>query len=154
VALVVSVPFYTLPVLELDDGTCIAESIAICRYFEDVHPEPPLFGVTAKERAEVEMWMRRVEQRLYIPIELSNEDVLPAKSAGKFRRCAFRTMGVLDDRLAESDFIAGESYTIADIYALSAIDFAMRHLKYELPVELDNLGRWYRVVSGCPSATA
>ena len=53
----------TLPVLELDDGTCIAESMAICRYFEALHPEPPLFGATPLEQAEIEMWLRRIELR-------------------------------------------------------------------------------------------
>ena len=69
-------PVGTLPVLELDDGTCISESLAICRYFEEVHPDPPLFGVTAREKAEVEMWTRRAELYLYLPIDL----------AGHFRR--------------------------------------------------------------------
>ena len=147
-------PFYSLPVLELDDGTCIAESIAICRYFEELTPKPSLFGSTPREKAEIEMWMRRVEQRLYIAIELSNEDVLPVESAARFRKGALRMMDFLDQHLAGQDFIAGGRYTIADVYALSAVDFGVRHLEYEIPAPLKNFNRWHQAVSRRPSATA
>ena len=147
-------PFYTLPVLELDDGTCIAESIAICRYFEELHSDPPLFGSTPKEIAEIEMWMRRVEQRLYIAIELSNEDVLPRESALGFRKGVIRMMAFLDERLAEHEFIAGSRYTIADVYALSAIDFGVSYLDYEINQDLGNFSRWHQAVSNRPSAKA
>ena len=147
-------PFYNLPVLEFDDGTCIAESIAICRYFEELHPEPSLCGSTPREKAEIEMWMRRVEQRLYIAIELSSEDVLPKEAAARFRKGALRMLDFLDQRLAQSEFIAGSRYTIADVYALSAIDFGVNHLAYEIPAQLEHFTRWHRAVSSRPSATA
>lgn len=146
--------FYTLPVLELDDGTCIAESIAICRYFEELHPEPPLFGSTPTEKAQVEMWMRRVERRLYLPIEYSNEDVLPADAAALFRKGAMRMLGRLNERLAEHEFIAGAAYTIADVYALSAIDFGIEHLDYRVTDEQRDFRRWHEAVSARPSASA
>ena len=144
----------TLPVLELDDGTCIAESIAICRYFEALHPEPPLFGTTPVEIARVEMWMRRVEHNLYLPIELSNEEVLPKESAARFRQGAMRMLGILDERLAHEPFLAGSRYTIADVFALSAIDFGIRHLGYEVPESLAHFRRWHTDVSSRPSASA
>ncbi len=147
-------PFYTLPVLELDDGSCIAESIAICRYFEELHPEPPLFGKTPWERARIEMWMRRVEQRLYVAIELAHEAVLPVESAAKFRRGALRMMSFLDGLLADREFIAGADYTIADVFALSAIDFGIGHVNFQIAPELKNLERWYQAVSSRPSASA
>ena len=147
-------PFYTLPVLELEDGSCIAESIAICRYFEELHPEPPLFGQTPWDRARIEMWMRRIEQRLYVAIELANEDVLPKESAAKFRRGALRMMSFLDDLLADREFIAGADYTIADAFALSAIDFGIRHVNFQIEPESKNLERWHQAVSSRPSASA
>ena len=61
-------PFHTIPALELDDGTVICESIAICRYIEEVHPDPNLFGATALERATIDMWLRLAEGRLLLPI--------------------------------------------------------------------------------------
>ena len=147
-------PIATLPVLELDDGSCISESIAICRYFEEIQPEPALFGSTPLEKAEIEMWMRRVELYLYLPIDLSGEGLLSKESAGKFRRWSQRAAAFLDGVLAEREFIAGARYTIADVFALSALDFGIRHMAFELAPELTNVARWHRSVSSRPSARA
>ena len=147
-------PFSNLPVLELDDGTCISESVSICRYFEGLHPEPSLFGKTPLEVAHIDMWMRRVEIALYFAIELSNEQFIHPDSAANFRRYAHKTMGILDDALAETEFIAGDLYTIADVFALSALDFGIAYVDYEIPAKREHLARWHRVVSARPSAKA
>ncbi len=155
-------PMGGVPILELDDGTIIAESVAICRYFEELHPEPPLLGVDATDRALVEMWNRRME--LYL---LSN-------SAGAFRMTheffkgrirqvpeygevckegALKQLEFLDDVLADREFIAGERYTIADITALIGIDFG-RVTGIRIADGQKNLARWHQAVSTRPSAKA
>jgi len=146
-------PFRTLPVLELDDGTCLAESIAICRYFEEQQPEPSLFGRDPLERAQIEMWTRRIELHLYLPIDWSG-DFLGEHAAGIFRDGAHRMMRFLDRELGGHPFIAGPRYTVADVFALSALDFGIAHLGYALPDERPNLVRWHREVSSRPSVAA
>lgn len=153
-------PMGGVPVLELDDGTCIAESVAICRYFEEVQPEPPLMGVDAKDRALVEMWNRRMELEIL------------AATAGAFRnthdffkgripqvaeygevckQSAIKRLGWLDEVLAGREFIAGDRYTIADITALCGIDFG-RVSGIKIAPEQKNLTRWHSAVSDRPSA--
>ncbi len=144
----------TLPVLELDEGDCISESIAICRFLEELHPEPPLFGASARERAEVEVWLRRIELHLYIPIEFASERVLPADAAALFRRAAHSHMKFLDQVLATREFIAGPLYSMADAFALSALDFGIAYNSFSIPEKRKNLLRWHRDVSERPSARA
>jgi glutathione S-transferase len=122
-------PLSTLPVLELDDGTCISESVAICRYFEELHPEPPLFGATPEERAVVEMWTRRIELYLYLSIEFANEKVMPREVAERYRRGSYGM-------------------------ALSALDFGIAYVGFEIPEKREHLARWHREVSARPSARA
>ena len=126
-------PFGGVPVLQLDDGTNLAESVAICRYFEETHPEPRLMGIDARDRAIVEMWQRRMEQQLFAMVSgafRNTSDFFKGRipqvpEYGEVcRQAAERAFGTLDGFLAESKFIAGERYTIADITALVAIDFA------------------------------
>ena len=147
-------PLSTLPVLELDDGRCLSESIAICRYFEAVHTEPPLFGRSPFEQGEIEMWLRRVELRLYLPIEFASEKVLPAESAALFRRGASRAMQFFDGALADREFVAGAGYTIVDVVTLCALDFGVAHNGIEIPADCPNLAAWHRRVSSRPSAQA
>ena len=100
-------PLGSVPVLELDDGTCIAESAAICRYFEALHPEPALFGATPEEQGRVEMWLRRVETNLYIPIELAEmfrESYPPA--CAQYTRATLWLLKLLNKVLAQREFIA------------------------------------------------
>ena len=155
-------PMGGLPVLELDDGTHIPESVAICRYFELLHPEPNLMGTDAKEQAVIEMWNRRMEFEL-----LSN-------TAGAFRNtspffkgripqvpeygeicknAALKRMEWLDGELANRQFIAGNRFTIADITALIAIDFG-RVSDIRIQPNQKNLARWHETVSARPSAKA
>jgi glutathione S-transferase len=147
-------PLQTLPVLELDDGTCIAESLAICRYFEELHPDPPLLGASPKEKAEVEMWTRRVELYLYLPIEFANPKVTGEEGSAVFRSWREQSIVFLDRLLAEREFIAGDRYTIADVCALCALDFGMAYVGVELSPKREQLIRWHRSVSARPSARA
>jgi glutathione S-transferase len=155
-------PMGTVPVLELDDGTCIAESVAICRYFEELHPNPPLMGVDARDRAIVEMWQRRMEFELLLPTTNSFrhrheffKGRIPQvpEFAEVSRKAAENGLAWLDQVLADRPFIAGERYTIADITALCSVDFG-RVSKLRIQPEQKNLTRWYEAVSTRPSAKA
>jgi len=151
-----------VPVLELDDGTCIAESVAICRYFETLHPEPPLMGTDAKDRAVVEMWNRRMELALLLPIadsfrqrhEFFKGRIRQLPEYAELQKAnALDALGWLDGELANRRYIAGERFTIADITAMIAIDFG-RVSKIGIAPEQKNLARWHGEVSSRPSAKA
>jgi glutathione S-transferase len=151
-----------LPVLELDDGTCIAESVAICRYFEETQPNPPLMGTDAKDRALVEMWQRRMELELFRSVTGCFQNthkffagrIPQVPEYGEVCRKAGRArLAWLDGELAGRPFVAGERYTIADVTALCAIDFG-RVVDIRIAPEQKNLQRWYDVVSSRPSAKA
>ncbi len=152
----------TLPVLELDDGTTIAESVAICRYFEELQPEPPLMGTDAKDRAVVEMWQRRMEFEVFLPITQVFRNghaffkgrIPQVPEYGEVCRThAEQRLAWLDGVLAERPFVAGERYTIADITALCAIDFG-RVSSIRVTPGQPNLARWHAAVSSRPSAKA
>jgi glutathione S-transferase len=151
-----------IPVLELDEGTCIAESLAICRYFEAANPENPLFGSTPLEQAQVEMWNRRIEFQLLgtvgaywrhcHPLTAALGGQIPeAGEAGK-KRAEF-ILGWLNEDLEGRDFFAGENFTVADITALCVIDFAT-FVGIPIPDGAANLKAWHERVSARPSATA
>ncbi|MCT8971105.1 glutathione S-transferase family protein [Microbaculum marinisediminis] len=156
-------PMMRVPVLELDDGTHIAESIAICRYFEELQPAPPLFGVDMLDRALVEMWQRRMELDLMVPVAMAFRHTHPAMAELETPQVAewgevnkpriFTMLDWLDGELADRPFIAGQRYTVADITALVAIDF-MRPVRLGVPESCTNVLRWYADVSGRPSAGA
>lgn len=155
-------PMGTLPVLELDDGTCIAETGAICRYFEEVHPDPPLLGVDAKDKAVVEMWNRRMELELFQPATLAFQQQheffkgrVPQvpEYATVSKAKAEKTLAWLDGVLADREYIAGERFTVADIVALCAVDFG-RVSKIKLQPDQKHLARWHEQVSARPSAKA
>ena len=125
-------PAGRIPVLELDDGTCLSETVAICRYFEELNPEPNLFGNTAVERATREMWSRIVEFNLWLPTGMAfrhitgfyqdRETVFP-EWGEECKQQALAWFARLDTRLAEVPYVAGDRFTIADILALCTIDF-------------------------------
>ncbi|MFN3657960.1 MAG: glutathione S-transferase family protein [Pseudolabrys sp.] len=156
-------PLQRMPALVLDDGTVITESVAICRYFEAIQPEPPLFGVGAKDIAVVEMWNRRAELNLFFPVafvfrhthpamkELEVPQVPAWAEANKPRIVEF--LRILDGELKSRPFIAGERFTVADITALCAIDF-MKPARVAVPDDCDNVKRWHAQVSARPSAKA
>lgn len=156
-------PLQRLPVLELDDGTCISESVAICRYIEALHPEPPLFGRGAKQEAVVEMWSRRTELNLMFPVaqvfrhlhpamkEMEVPQVAAWGEANRPRVAEF--LALLDNELKDRRYIVGDSFTIPDITAMVAVDF-MKPAKLAMPEGLANLKRWHSEVSTRPSAAA
>lgn len=155
-------PMGGVPVLEMDDGTHIAESVAICRYFEETKPEPRLMGVDALDKAVVEMWQRRMELNLLAMVagcfrntsEFFKGRIPQVAEYGEVcRQAAEKMYGFLDGVLADREFIAGSRYTIADITALISIDFA-KLIKLRVAPEQKNLGRWYEAVSARPSARA
>jgi glutathione S-transferase len=156
-------PLQRVPVLVLDDDTVIAESMAICRYFEALRPEPPLFGRGAKEIAQVEMWNRRAELNLLAGVaavfrhlhpamrEMEKPQVPEWAEANRPRVIDF--LNILDAELKNRLFLAGDHFSVADITALVAVDF-MRPARIEMPAELVNLRRWHAQVSARPSAKA
>ena len=155
-------PMGGVPVLELDDGTCIAESVAICRYFEELHPEPPLMGVDARDRAIVEMWSRRTELELWRYVtgcfqhthDFFRGRIEQVPAWGELcRKTARERLAWLDGELAARPFIAGERYTVADITALGAVDFG-RVVDIRIAPSQKNLARWHESVSSRPSARA
>lgn len=151
-----------VPSLELDDGTVISETVAICRYFEEVHPEPPLFGETAVEKAKVDMWVRRIEFQLMMPVgnfwrhahRFTAALLNQYKDFGESNREAYaRAQRWLDRELEGQAFIAGQAYGMADICALSTIDFAT-WIGLPIDAERKNLTAWHARVSARPSAAA
>jgi glutathione S-transferase len=155
-------PLGGLPVLELDDGTCIAESLAICRYFEELHPDPPLFGRGALDRALVEMWSRRTELEVWRYVsgcfqhthDFFKGRIEQVPAWGEVcRKTARERLAWLDRELAGRPFVAGERYTVADVTLLCAIDFG-RVVDIRIAPEQKHLARWHEAVSSRPSAKA
>ena len=155
-------PLQRVPVLVLDDGTVITESIAICRYFEGLRPEPALFGRGALETAMVEMWNRRVELNLYQAVSAVFRHTHPAMKDfesqvpewGEANRPrVFDFLGLLDRELKSRMFIAGDHYTVADITTLVAVEL-MRPAKLIVPEELVNLHRWHAQIGERTSSSA
>lgn len=156
-------PLQRLPVLELDDGTVLTETIAICRYFEELNPLPALFGTTALEKALIEMWQRRVELNLFMCVAHAFRHIHPAMKewevpqiadwgeANKSKALEFLDM--LDRELAEREFVAGDRYSVADITGLVTIDF-MKPARIVVPDHLLHVRRWYDAISARPSAAA
>jgi glutathione S-transferase len=155
-------PLGKLPVLELDDGSAIAESLAICRYLEALHPHPPLMGRTPQTAAHIEMWTLRIDHELSQPIALAfvhSSDFYRGRVeqvpevAGWARNRALQTMAWLDDELAERSHIAGDDYTLADIVAQCACVLG-KAVGLRIPPEKTHLSRWFTLVSARPTARA
>lgn len=156
-------PLQRVPALELDDGTIITESIAICRYFEALQPEPALFGVDALDIGMIEMWQRRIELHLLGGIQQVFRHLHPGMKdhevpqvaawgeANKPRVVEF--LGILDLELGRRRFAAGDRFSVADITGLVAMDF-MRAAKLTVPAEFTHVGRWHAELSARPSASA
>ena len=153
-------PMQRLPALMLDDGSVIAESIAICRYIEALHPVPPLFGEGAREMAMIEMWQRRVEFHLLTVVSQAFRHLHPAMAplevpqvaawgeANKPRAVDFLTF--LDGELADRPYVAGAHFSVADITAVVAVDF-LKPAKIVVPEGLAHLRRWHAQVSARPA---
>ncbi len=156
-------PLGQLPVLELDTGETITESVAICRYFEELMPEPPLFGRSAHERVLVEMWNRRMEHELLLPVidvfvhthEFWTGRREQVSSYGQLRRLQVKErMQWLDRELEGREFIGVDRYNVADITAQVAILTARVALKLAIPDDHKNLARWWAAVGKRPSSRA
>lgn len=151
-----------IPTLELDDGKTISESVSICRYLEALHPEPPLFGTTPLEAATIDMWIRRVEFQLMTPVGMFWRHAHPLTAAlltqykefGESNRELYaRACAWLDRDLGARPFIAGEAYSMADIVALTTVDFAT-FTGLDMPAGCTTLRAWHERVSGRESAGA
>ena len=160
-------PWATVPVLKLDDGTCISEAIACCRYLEENYPNPPLMGADPREKAIISMWEHRMEWDGFLPVAeflrnaverfknrgltgTLNFNQIPALAErGKKRIAHFHDF--LDKRLAESKFVATDKYSIADITAQVSIDFAQR-AGFFIPEDKENILRWHSNVNSRESA--
>jgi len=162
-------PDCVVPALQLDDGSCISEVLAICHYLEAKHPQPALLGTTDEERARVLMWNSKVEQQGLWAVA----DAFRNSAKGLKDRAATGPVGYpqipelaergrgrveqffrwLDDRLADTEFVAGDRYSIADISALVVVDFSA-WIKLSVPEDATNIQRWYESVSARPSAQA
>lgn len=151
-----------LPALELDDGTCISETVAICRYFEETHPEPPLFGRTPVEKALVDQWIRRVEFAVMMPVGNFWRHAHPYTAAllnqfkefGESNKETYvGAQKYLDRELEGREFLVGDSYTMADICLLSTLDFA-EWIGLPVEDEFKNLKAWRERATARPSAAA
>jgi glutathione S-transferase len=152
-----------LPFVELDDGSHLAESVAICRYLEGLHPEPNLMGKDHREQAFIEMWNRRMELNLFAPVsrafqhtsEIFKPMLKQFPEYGETQREITRQqLQWLDAQIGNKPFIAGDRFTIADITALVAVDFGAQLAGVQLDPSLKNLARWRQSVSSRPSAKA
>jgi len=156
-------PLALLPVLELADGRVLRESMAICRYVEELHPEPNLFGVDAWERAQIEQWNRHAELELLLPIAqvFRNTNafwvgrIKQAPDYGEImREVVCSRFDWLEGELAQREYLAGPRFTVADITALCAIDFGkISNLRIKADAH-PQLAAWHARVSGRPSAKA
>ena len=162
-------PDCVVPALELDDGSCISEVIAICQYIEELHPEPALLGHTPEERARISMWNARIEQQGLSAIMDAFRNAskglvdraLPGPEsyaqipelAERGRRRVLQFFYRLNDQLADNAFVAGDSYSLADISAMVVVDFA-GWIKITIPDDASHVARWYAEVSKRPSAAA
>lgn len=156
-------PMQQLPVLELDDGYNLCESVAICRYFEELHPEPPLFGAGARERAIIEMWNRRAELRFLASVAAAFRHIHPAMKEWEVPQLpewgeinkpkALEFLAFLDGELKDRPFVAGDHFSIADITMFIGFEF-MKPARIVCPEENSNVWRWYRDIAARPSAKA
>ena len=155
-------PMGTMPVLEFDDGSYLAESIAICRYFEELHPDPPLFGRDPLERARIEMWNRRMELEIQRPIQDVFINTAPmwktrrqqVPEYGRVMQAqVLERMAWLNRELATRRYIAGDTYTVADITAQCAFLLG-KHTGTPIPEDMKDLLRWYGEVTSRPTARA
>ncbi|MDH2381747.1 glutathione S-transferase family protein [Bradyrhizobium sp. CER78] len=160
-------PFHCVPFLELEDGTVIAESVSICRYLEELHPEPALFGRTAVERAVIDMWLRRFELDGLVPMVHAVRNHVPM-FAGKVvpgtrtdlpqlpamvirgKELMEILLGRVEPHIARSEFVAGPEFTIADITGFFAIRLT-RVLEMDIATRYPAVANWFAKVSARPT---
>jgi glutathione S-transferase len=155
-------PFGRVPVLELDDGSCIAESVAICRYFEELNPTPSLFGADAMSRVTIEMWNRRAELNFLMPGAqafrnltgiFKDREKISAEWGAISQEAAADALAIFDEWLGRSRFLAGDAFSIADITFGVALDF-FQAVKLQLPFDLPNVARYRAELAARPSWAA
>jgi glutathione S-transferase len=156
-------PAQTVPVLLLDNGDAISETMAICRYFEALQPEPSLFGESPEDIARIEMWNRRAELGFFFPVAQCFRHSHPAMAVLESPQIASwaevnkprvaRMVEILDRQLGNHPFIAGPSFSVADITALVAADF-MKPARLPVPDEAVHFRRWHKQMAARPSASA
>lgn len=155
-------PLGTLPVLELDDGSAISESLAICRYLESLNPDPPLMGRTPRQVAHIEMWTLRIDNELSRPIAQAflhsssfyRERIEQVPQIATWSRGrALKAMAWLDHELAGRTHTAGEDYSLADIVAQCACVLG-KATGVRIPAEMPHLSRWFAQVTARPTARA
>ena len=144
-----------VPMLELEDGTFIGESVAICRYLESLQPESPLFGESGIEAAKVEMWQRRAELNFLLEVAgafrnitgfFKDRETCVAEWGQVCAERAPKMLSMFDEQLSQTAYLAGDTFSIADITLAVAFDFARKVKVVALP-ELPNIERWYGQVS-------
>jgi len=162
-------PDCVVPALQLDDGSCLSEVIAICHYLEARFPEPPLLGASDEERARILMWNSKVEQQgLWSVADAFRNSAKGLQGRAATGLVAYPQIPELaergrskveqffrriDDQLADNEFIAGNRFSIADISAMVVVDFS-GWIKLSVPEDAENIQRWHKAVSARPSATA
>ncbi|MEL6831240.1 MAG: glutathione S-transferase family protein [Pseudomonadota bacterium] len=156
-------PSGKIPVLELEDGRCISESVAICRYLEAIKPEPNLFGRNPFELGHIEARNRQIELELWRDIGTSWVNGPVVGATGRFKQIPEAKEASdkrvtqyyvrLDEAFATSPFVAGERFTVADISLLTAVDFASAMVGLKPDEDLENLYRWHASVSSRPSVS-
>jgi len=155
-------PMGQIPTLELDDGTCISETVSICRYLEDLYPEPAMFGTSPVERAVIDMWIRRIEFTVMMPVGQFWRHAHPRTAAlltqfkdfGESNRATYSgAQKFMDRELEGHDYVVGNSLTMADICLLTTVDFA-DWIGLPLEAEFQNLGAWHARMTARASASA
>lgn len=162
-------PRCLLPTLVLDDGTVLDESVAICRYVEELHPEPPLMGVDARSRALIESAQRHMEWDGLLPVSeafrnsnptfanrsMSGSEGVPAIESlvDRGRAATTRFFAALNETLGRSEYVAGDALSIADITAFCVVDFA-KWIQIRAGDEHPHLNRWYAAFKARPSSQA
>jgi glutathione S-transferase len=162
-------PWGTVPVLALDDGTTISEASACCRYLEEIYPQPPLLGRTPTEKALIQMWDHRCEIDGFLAVAEAFRNATPGMKgralpgpvgyeqipalAERGRARVGHFMAMLDRRLAESRFVAGDAFSVADITLLISVDFA-GWCKLPIPPDHPHLARWHAEIRTRPSTAA
>ena len=156
-------PLGRMPLLELDDGTCIAESIAICRYLENEFPDPPLFGTTSLEKAMTEMWQRRMEFQFLNPLidifrnthEMWKDRIVQIPQVAEIASEGVKEQMVwLNQELEGKEYITGDGYSVADITAQCAFVMGKAAVGIRIPEDLSNLDAWWSRVTSRPTARA
>ena len=154
-------PFAKVPVLELDDGTIISESVAICNYFENTQPQPSLMGDSPLQKAQVEMWQRRVEFAFFLPVGMAfqhttgyfKDRMTPCSEWGQdCKKSAYGFMKLVNQHLENNQYLLGDYFSIADVTMVCALDFA-RVVDIRPNEKHPNLIRWHELVLSRKSST-